>query len=257
MIIIPAIDIQSGQCVRLLQGRKDDATVFSDDPAAMARRWAKAGAQLIHVVDLDGAFEKGPRNTFAIRAILDSVDVAVQVGGGIRDEQTIQTYLDAGVSRVVIGTAAVRDPDRVRAICSRFPGRIVLGIDARNGMVAVEGWTETTLIRAIDLARRFEDCPVAAINFTDIHRDGMQTGVNIEETRLLAQSVSIPVVASGGISSLADIHQLLPLEDVGVCGVIVGRALYAGTLDLKKAIDSANAQLAQRHKVRPVYLKNT
>ena len=247
MIIIPAIDIQSGQCVRLLQGRKDDATVFSDDPAAMARRWAEAGAQLIHVVDLDGAFEKSPRNTVAIRAILDSVDVAVQVGGGIRDEQTIQNYLDAGVARVVIGTAAVRDPDRVRAICSRFPDRIVLGIDARNGMVAVEGWTETTRIRAVDLARRFEDCPVAAINFTDIHRDGMQTGVNIEETRRLAQSVSIPVVASGGISSLADIHQLLPLWAMGVSGVIVGRALYAGTLDLKQAIDSANAYLAQRH----------
>ena len=257
MIIIPAIDIQSGQCVRLLQGRKDDATVFSDDPAAMARRWVEAGAQLIHVVDLDGAFEKGPRNTVAIRAILDSVHIAVQVGGGIRDEQSIQNYLDAGVARVVIGTAAVRDPDRVRAICSRFPDRIVLGIDARNGMVAVEGWTETTLVRAIDLARRFEDCPVAAINFTDIHRDGMQTGVNIEETRRLAQSVSIPVVASGGISSLADIHQLLPLGAMGVCGVIVGRALYAGTLDLKQAIDSANAYFAQHHDKWPAFLKNT
>jgi phosphoribosylformimino-5-aminoimidazole carboxamide ribotide isomerase len=257
MIIIPAIDIQSGQCVRLLQGRKDDATVFSDDPAAMARRWVEAGAQLIHVVDLDGAFEKGPRNAVAIRAILDSVDVAVQVGGGIRDAQTIQNYLDAGVARVVIGTAAVRDPDRVRAICSRFPGRIVLGIDARNGMVAVEGWTETTPIRAIDLARGFEDCPVAATNFTDIHRDGMQTGVNIEETRRLAQSVSIPVVASGGICSLADIHKLLPLEAMGVCGVIVGRALYDGALDLKKAIDSANAYLAQRQERPPDSLKNT
>lgn len=241
MIIIPAVDIQSGQCVRLLQGRKDDATVFSDDPAAMARRWAAAGAQLIHVVDLDGAFEKGPRNTAAIRNILESVAVAIQVGGGIRDEHTIREYLDAGVARVVIGTAAVRDPDRVRGICSRFPGRIVIGIDARNGMVAVEGWTETTRIRAIDLARRFEDCPVAGINFTDIHRDGMQTGVNIEATRRLAQSVSIPVVASGGISTLEDIHKLLPLEPVGVTGVIVGRALYAGTLDLKQAIDSADA----------------
>ncbi len=246
MIIIPAIDIQSGQCVRLLQGRKEDATVFSDDPAAVARRWASAGAQLIHVVDLDGAFEKGPRNTDAIRAILDSIDVAVQVGGGIRDEQTIQNYLDAGAAKVVIGTAAVRDPDRVRGICSRFPDRIVLGIDARNGMVAVEGWTETTRIRAVDLARRYEDCPVAAINFTDIQRDGMQTGVNVEETRRLAQSVSIPVVASGGISSLADIRRLLPLGAFGVCGVIVGRSLYAGTLDLKQAIDSANAYRAQR-----------
>jgi phosphoribosylformimino-5-aminoimidazole carboxamide ribotide isomerase len=154
--------------------------------------------------------------------------------------------MDAGVAKVVIGTEAVRDPDRVKAICSRFPDRIVLGIDARNGMVAVEGWTETTRIRAVDLVRRFEGCPVAAINFTDIHRDGMQTGVNIEETRRLAQSVSIPVVASGGISSLADIHQVLPLEASGVCGVIVGRALYAGTLDLKQAIDSANAYLDPR-----------
>ncbi len=239
MIVIPAVDIQAGRCVRLLQGRQHDVTVFSDDPAAMARRWAEAGAGLIHVVDLDGAFEKRPRNTAAIRAILDSVEVDVQIGGGIRDEQTIRAYLDAGAARVVIGTAAIRDPDRIEAICSRFPNRIVLGIDARNGMVAVEGWTETTAVRAVDLARRFEDCPLAAINFTDIHRDGMQTGVNIEETRRLAQSVAIPVVASGGISSLADILALLPLEADGVRGVIVGRALYAGKLDLKHAIARA------------------
>jgi phosphoribosylformimino-5-aminoimidazole carboxamide ribotide isomerase len=247
MIVIPAVDIQAGQCVRLLQGRKQDVTVFSDDPAAMACRWADAGAQLIHVVDLDGAFEKGPRNTEVIRRILEDAGIAVQVGGGIRDEKTIRSYLDAGVTRVVIGTAAARSPDAVKAICARFPGRIVLGIDARDGMVAIEGWTETTSIRAVDLARHFEDCPLAAINFTDIHRDGMQTGVNIEETRRLAQSVSIPVVASGGISSLADIRRLLPLAKVGVSGVIVGRALYAGTLDLRQAIEAAGTSDGDIH----------
>lgn len=237
MIIIPAVDIQSGKCVRLLQGRKQDVTVFSEDPAAMAARWAAAGAKMIHVVDLDGAFEKGPRNMDAVRKIIETVNVAVQVGGGIRDENTIRLYLDAGAQRIVMGTAAVRDPLRVREICSRFPGKIVLGIDARKGRVAVEGWTETTHVTAVDLARRFEGSGVAAINFTDIHRDGMQTGPNIEETRRLAQAVSIPVVASGGVSSMADIKRLLPLSRVGVIGVITGRALYEGTLDIKKAIE--------------------
>ena len=241
MIIIPAVDIKSGKCVRLLQGRKEDVTVFSENPVAMARRWAEEGAEVIHVVDLDGAFEKMPKNIETIRDIIASVDVDVQVGGGIRDENTIQTYLAAGATRVIIGTEAMRNPSRVKAICRKYPDRIIIGIDARDGMVAVEGWTETTRISAVELAREFEGSLVAAINFTDIHRDGMQTGPNIEATRHLAESVSLPIVASGGVSTIDDIKNLLPLSDVGVVGVITGKALYAGTLDLKNAIACTKA----------------
>lgn len=236
MIIIPAVDIKDGKCVRLLQGRMDAETVFSDDPAAMADRWAKDGAGMIHLVDLNGAIEKIPKNQSQIKKIVETVDVPVQVGGGIRDIKTIEMYLDLGVDRVIIGTEAVRNPDLVREACRMFPERIVVGIDARNGLVAVEGWTETTNTKAIDLARKFEDSGVAAINFTDIHRDGMQTGPNIEETKRLAESVSIPVVASGGVSTIDDIKNLIPLEISGVTGVITGRALYEGTLNLKEAI---------------------
>lgn len=236
MIVIPAIDIKAGKCVRLLQGRKEDVTVFSEDPAAMAKRWVAEGAEVIHVVDLDGAFEKTPRNLETIREIIDSVDADIQVGGGIRDENSIQTYLNAGAKRVIIGTEAIRDPSWVKTICRKYPRRVIIGIDARDGLAAVEGWTETTRITAVELARQFENCGVAAINFTDIHRDGMQTGPNIEATRHLAESVSIPVVASGGVSTIEDIQNLLPLRDVGVIGVISGRALYAGTLDLRAAI---------------------
>jgi len=236
MIIIPAVDIKNGRCVRLLQGRKDAETVFSDDPAAMAAKWAGDGAQLIHVIDLDGAFEKTPRNHPSIKKILGAVEVPIQVGGGIRDEKTIKMYLDAGVDRVILGTEAIRNPKLVAWACKTFPGRIVVGIDARNGLVAIEGWTRTTRTEAVDLAKQFEDTGVAAINFTDIHRDGMQTGPNIAETRRLAESVSIPVVASGGVSSMEDIKNLLPLKAVGVEGVISGKALYTGTLNLKEAI---------------------
>lgn len=236
MIIIPAVDIKDGRCVRLLQGRKDAETVFSDDPAAMAAKWAGDGAQLIHVIDLDGAFEKAPRNFQSIKKILAMVAVPIQVGGGIRDEKTIKMYLDAGVDRVIFGTEAIRNPKLVARACKAFPGRIVVGIDARDGLVAIEGWTQTTRTKAVDLARRFEDSGVAAINFTDIHRDGMQSGPNIAETRRLAESVSIPVVASGGVSSMKDIENLLPLKKVGVEGVITGKALYTGTLNLKEAI---------------------
>jgi phosphoribosylformimino-5-aminoimidazole carboxamide ribotide isomerase len=236
MIVIPAIDIKGGRCVRLLQGRMEDETVFSDDPAAMAKRWADAGAELIHIVDLDGAVEKTPRNLEVVRAILAAVDVPIQVGGGIRSTETLAMYLDIGVSRVVIGTEAVRNPAMVREACAAHPGKVVVGIDAREGWVAVEGWTETTQTRAADLARQFEDSGVAAINFTDIHRDGMQSGPNLEETRALAQAVNIPVVASGGVASLKDIAALLPLESDGVTGVITGRALYTGGLDLRDAI---------------------
>ena len=239
MIIIPAVDIQSGKCVRLLQGRKEDVTVFSEDPVAMARRWATEGADVIHVVDLDGAFEKKPRNLDTVKEIIANVNAAVQVGGGIRDDGTIQAYLEAGATKVIIGTGAIRDPLWVNAICRKYPNKIIIGIDARDGMVAIEGWTETTRISAVDLAKKFEDSEVAAINFTDIHRDGMQSGPNIEAIRQLAESVKIPIVASGGVSTLKDIQDLLPLSAVGVIGVITGRALYAGTLDLKEAIACA------------------
>lgn len=239
MIVIPAVDIKNGRCVRLLQGRMDAETVFSDDPSAMARKWADKGAEWIHVVDLDGAVEKQPRNLAAIAAIVAATSAHIQVGGGIRNEATIAALLDMGVSRVIIGTEAVRDPQLVQSACQRFPGRIVVGIDAREGRVAIEGWTETTELTAIDLARRFEDCGVAAINFTDILRDGMGAGPNIEQTRRLASAVSVPVVASGGVSSITDIQNLLPLESVGVTGVIVGRALYSKTLDLSQALELA------------------
>jgi phosphoribosylformimino-5-aminoimidazole carboxamide ribotide isomerase len=236
MIIIPAVDIKNGKCVRLVQGRMEDETVFSNDPAAMARQWADAGAELIHVVDLDGAFEKSPRNLDAVKNIIDTVDTPIQLGGGIRTERTVKTLLDMGVKRVIIGTEAINNPEWVMQICRRFPGQVVIGIDARNGRVAIEGWTETTNTQAVDLAKRFEDCGVAAINFTDIYRDGMQTGPNIVETRRLAEAISIPVVASGGVATITDIKNLLPLEKVGVAGVITGRALYSGTLDFRQAL---------------------
>jgi len=240
MIVIPAVDIRNGKCVRLLQGDPNAETVFSDDPAAMAAKWEASGASLIHVVDLDGALEKRPRNLERIRQIRDRIRVDIQVGGGLRDLKTIRMYLDMGIQRVVIGTEAIRNPDLVVQACGEFPGRIVVGIDARGGRVAIEGWKETTGVKAIDLARQFEDSGVAAINFTDIHRDGMQTGPNIEETRRLAEAIDIPVVASGGVSSMEDIIRLLPLESAGVVGVITGKALYSGTLDLQEAIGVAD-----------------
>lgn len=236
MIVIPAVDIKNGKCVRLLQGRMDAETVFSDDPAAMAGKWEAEGAELIHVIDLDGAFEKSPQNLNSIRKILETVNVPIQLGGGIRDQKTIEMLMELGVHRVIIGTEAIRNPQLVRDACRTFPGRVIVGIDARNGFVAIEGWSETTQTKATDLARQFEDCGVTAINFTDIHRDGMQTGPNLEETRRLAESVSVPVVASGGVSTLEDIRNLMPLEPAGVTGVITGRALYSGTLNLKEAI---------------------
>jgi phosphoribosylformimino-5-aminoimidazole carboxamide ribotide isomerase len=236
MIIIPAVDLKNGKCVRLLQGRMDQETVFSDDPAAMALRWEREGAEMLHVVDLDGAIAKSPRNLAAIREIRGRLQIPIEVGGGIRTLDTIRRYVEMGVDKVVIGTEAIRNPDLVKAACEAFPGRVVIGIDAKNGRVAIEGWTETTGTLAVDLARRFEGCGVAAINFTDIQRDGMQTGVNLEATRQLAEALSIPVVASGGVSTLEDIRALLPLADAGVTGVIVGRALYAGSLDLPTAI---------------------
>ena len=236
MLIIPAVDIKNGKCVRLLQGRMDDETVYSDDPHAMASKWTRLGAQLIHVIDLDGAFAKAPQNTKSIRQILESVNVPIQLGGGIRNEETVHMYLEMGVKRVIIGTGAIKKPEFVKTVCKTYPGQIVVGIDARNGKVAIDGWTQTTPIEAMELAKEFEDCGVAAINFTDIHRDGMQTGPNLDATLQLAEAVSIPVVASGGVSSIEDIKNLLPLETAGVTGVIIGKALYSGKLDLKAAL---------------------
>ena len=241
MIVIPAVDIKNGKCVRLSQGRMDAETIFSEDPAAMAEKWENEGAELIHVVDLDGAIEKKPQNLETILAILKRVHVPIQVGGGIRSIDTIKMFLNIGVSRVIIGTEAIRNPEMVSEACRLFPGRIVVGIDARSGLVAIEGWTHTTQIKAVDLARQFENVGVTAINFTDIHRDGMQTGPNIPETQRLAEAISIPVVASGGVSAIEDILNLLPLESVGVTGVITGKALYSGTLDLKRAIELARS----------------
>lgn len=237
MIVIPAIDIKNGKCVRLLQGRMDAETVFSDDPSAMGSRWENEGAQLIHIVDLDGAVGKRPVNLAAIRRIIEKVTVPVQVGGGIRDLETIRMYMAQGVSRVVVGTEAIKNPELVKSACREFPDRIVVGIDAKGGKVAIEGWTQSTEVTAIDLARQFEDCGVAAINFTDIERDGMRTGPNLKETEKLARAISIPVVASGGVSSIEDIKNLLLLAAAGVVGVITGRALYDGSLDLKAAME--------------------
>ena len=241
MLIIPAVDIKNGKCVRLVQGRKEEETVFADDPVGMARKWEQAGAELIHVIDLDGAFEKSPQNLDAIKRILHTVNTPIQLGGGIRDEQTALNFLEMGVQKVIIGTEAIRNPGWVERLAGRFPDRVVVGIDARNGLVAIEGWTEDTRTRAVDLAKRFENCGIAAINFTDIHRDGMQSGPNIEETRKLAEAIDIPVVASGGVATIADIHNLLSLESVGVIGVITGKALYSETLNFEEALALARS----------------
>lgn len=244
MIIIPAVDIKNGKCVRLLQGRMDAETVYSDHPEDMAAKWARLGAPLVHVVDLDGAFAKSPQNVKSIRKILQAVNVPIQLGGGIRNEKTVRMYLELGVKRVIIGSEAIKKPGFVKKICKKYPDQVVVGIDARKGKVAIEGWTQMTRIEAVDLAKKFEDCGVAAINFTDIHRDGMQAGPNLEATRRLAEAISIPVVASGGVSSIRDVKNLLPLQEVGVVGIIIGRALYSGGLDFNEALDLIRKQSA-------------
>jgi len=236
MIIIPAIDIKEGKCVRLQQGRMEDTTQYSDDPSDMAKKWESQGARLIHVIDLDGAFAKQVKNLKPIKDILSGISVPIQVGGGIRDLSTIEMYIECGVSKVIIGSEALYNPKLVKDACKKYPGQIVVGIDARNGMVAVEGWSKTSETKAVDLAKEFESCGVAAINFTDIHRDGMQTGPNIEETAALAKAVSIPIIASGGVSTIEDIQNLLKVKGKRIAGVITGRAIYEGTLDLKEAI---------------------
>ena len=235
MILIPAVDIKNGQCVRLFQGRMDEETVFSDDPVSQARQWEAEGAARVHLVDLDGAVESRPRNLALIENIVKAVTVPVQVGGGIRDMETIRHYLGIGVHQVILGTVAIENPGLVREAAAEFPGRIVVGIDANDGMVAVDGWTKTTETRAVDLARDFEGAGVSAIIFTDIARDGTHGGVNLEQTRELAESVSIPVIASGGVSTLAHLEELKGIESSGVIGVISGRALYEGTLNIGEA----------------------
>ncbi len=236
MLIIPAIDLKDGKCVRLRQGRMEDDTVFSDDPVAMAERWVDAGARRLHLVDLNGAFEGEPVNGDVVRAIAQAFPgLPIQVGGGIRDAETIEAYLVAGVEYCIIGTKAVRDPEFVDQVCEEYPGNIIVGIDAKDGMVAVEGWAEVSDVKAIDLARRFENAGVSAIVYTDISRDGMMQGVNAEATAALAESISIPVVASGGITNMDDIHRLLEVADSGIDSAITGRAIYEGTLDFSEA----------------------
>ena len=236
MILYPAIDLKEGRCVRLRQGDMAQATVFNDDPAAQARDFEAQGFEALHVVDLDGAFAGKPMNAAAVDAILKSVKMPVQLGGGIRDMATLEGWLEKGLSRAIIGTAAVRDPDFVRDAAKRHPGKIAVGIDARGGMVAVEGWAEASTLTALDLGHRFEDAGVAAIIYTDIGRDGMLKGLDFEGTRHLAQNLSIPVIASGGLASLADIETLLKPENRVIAGAITGRALYDGRLDPAAAL---------------------
>ncbi|MQT12915.1 1-(5-phosphoribosyl)-5-[(5-phosphoribosylamino)methylideneamino]imidazole-4-carboxamide isomerase [Segnochrobactrum spirostomi] len=236
MILFPAIDLKEGRCVRLVRGEMDQATVFNDDPAAQAESFARAGFSWLHVVDLDGAFAGASRNAAAVEAILARIDLPVQLGGGIRDRAAIEGWLEKGVRRVILGTVAVRDPDLVRAAAKAHPGRVVVGIDARGGRVAVEGWAETSEMAAVDLARAFEDAGVAAIVYTDINRDGLLKGLNLPATLELARAVSIPVIASGGLAGLGDVERLLAPEAAILEGAIAGRALYDGRLDPAAAL---------------------
>lgn len=235
MILYPAIDLKEGRCVRLIRGDMEQATIFNDDPAAQAASFAEAGASWLHLVDLDGAFAGKPVNAAAVEAIVSEVGIPVQLGGGIRTLETIENWLDRGVKRVILGTVAVKDPDLVMRACRMFPGQVAVGIDARGGRVAVEGWAEETDVLAVDLARNFADVGVDAIIYTDIDRDGVLQGANIPATAELARAVSIPVIASGGVSSLTDIRGLM--TEKTIAGAIIGRALYDGRIDLRQALE--------------------
>ncbi len=237
MIIIPAIDLKDGHCVRLQQGEMANATVFSEDPGATAKRWQALGAKRLHLVDLNGAQAGKPKNHLAIKAILDVLDgkLPIELGGGIRDMNTIETYLDDGIDWVILGTAAVKNPGFLHEACDAFPGHIMVGLDAKDGKVAVDGWSKLTGHDVIDLAKRFQDYGVEAVIYTDIGRDGMLTGVNIDATVKLAQALSIPVIASGGVTNLDDIKALCAVESEGITGAITGRAIYEGTLDFAAA----------------------
>ncbi len=236
MILFPAIDLKNGQCVRLEQGDMARATVFNLDPAAQARTFAAQGFEYLHVVDLDGAFAGKPMNAQAVEAMLKAVTMPVQLGGGIRDLHTVEAWLTKGISRVIIGTAAVRDPELVKGAARKFPGRVAVGLDARDGKVAVEGWAETSEVTALEIAERFEDAGVAAIIFTDIARDGLLKGLNLDATIALAERISIPVIASGGFASIDDVKSLLAPRAKKLAGAIVGRALYDGRLDPSAAL---------------------
>jgi phosphoribosylformimino-5-aminoimidazole carboxamide ribotide isomerase len=236
MDVMPAIDLLGGRCVRLYQGDYNQADVFDDNPVAVAQRWAAEAIQWLHVVDLDGAKVGHPVNLDEIAAIVRAIDVPVEVGGGLRDHASVAQLLDIGVQRVILGTVAVEQPELVAELCTAFPGQIVVGIDARNGQVATRGWVETSSVQAIDLAKQMAHLGVSSIIYTDIHRDGTLQGPNLEALRTLAESIEIPVIASGGISSVTDLLNLLPLEPLGVNGVIIGRAIYTGAVDLKSAV---------------------
>mgnify|MGYP001816468104 FL=1 len=236
MLLIPAIDLKDGKCVRLRQGRMDDETVFADDPLDMAQRWVDAGARRLHLVDLNGAFAGQPVNTQVVRRIADAFpDVPIQLGGGIRDEDTVQLYLDAGVQYVIIGTKAVSAPHFINDLCLEFPGHIIVGLDAKDGKVAIDGWSKLSNHDVIDMAQHFERDGVEAIVYTDISRDGMMQGVNVEATVKMASEISTPVIASGGISTLDDIKALQAVAEEGIMGAIIGRALYEGSIDLAEA----------------------
>jgi phosphoribosylformimino-5-aminoimidazole carboxamide ribotide isomerase len=238
LILYPAIDLKEGRCVRLRQGDMNQTTIFNNDPAAQAASFEADGFAWLHVVDLDGAFAGKPMNASAVDAILGRVGFPVQLGGGIRDMATVEGWLAKGIARVIIGTAAVRDPDFVRAAAKAFPGKVAVGIDARDGMVAVEGWAETSALSALDLGRRFEDAGVAAIIYTDIARDGMMQGLDMTGTRDLAEALSIPVIASGGLASIDDVKALMLPENRKIAGAITGRALYDGRLNAREALEA-------------------
>ena len=237
MLLIPAIDLKDGHCVRLIQGDMDQATTFGEDPTEMALSWVKKGARRLHLVDLNGAFAGKPQNYTAIRAILKAVgdDIPVQLGGGIRDLDTIEKYIDGGMRYIIVGTAAVKNPGFLKDACSAFGGHIIVGLDAKDGKVATDGWSKLTGHEVVDLAKKFEDHGVESIIYTDIGRDGMLSGINVEATVRLAQALSIPVIASGGLSGMKDIEDLCAVQNEGIEGVICGRAVYSGDLDFEKA----------------------
>ena len=242
MLLIPAIDLKDGHCVRLIQGDMNQSTIFSENPADMALQWVNKGARRLHLVDLNGAFAGKPQNYSAIRSILKAVgdDIPVQLGGGIRDLDTIEKYIDSGLRYVIIGTAAVKNPGFLKDACTAFGGHIIVGLDAKDGKVATDGWSKMTGHEVVDLGKKFEDYGVESIIYTDIGRDGMLSGINIEATVKLAQALSIPVIASGGLSNIQDIEKLCAVEDEGIEGVICGRAIYSGDLDFEKAQDRAD-----------------
>lgn len=242
MLIIPAIDLKDGACVRLKQGRMEDDTVFSDDPIGVAAQWVEQGARRLHLVDLNGAFAGTPINGEIVRAIAQRwPSLPIQIGGGIRSLETIEAYVQAGVSWVILGTKAVKEPSFVREACKAFPGKVIVGIDAKDGWVATDGWAEVSSIQAIDLAKQFKADGISAIVYTDIARDGMMQGVNVEATAKLARDSGLPIIASGGVTNLDDIHRLMAAKHDGIVGAITGRAIYEGTLDLGQAQALADA----------------